>query len=192
MADVRQVGMRGINAAVPRLADAKTKVDIGMADRRIDRVETADRAKQFRWYREHGAADQRYLPNALSHVEMRVRIGRIRMERRANEASYAGDHASVLDVAVLVQQLRSDDADAGKRQIFEQGLDPVRLYHADVVIEEYQVVALGDFRAGIAFIRKIEGFVIRHPRNLPLPGVWLQFGDDAGVRYNNDLEVGVF
>ena len=109
-------------------------------------------------------------------------VGRGEAERVARDAPRGEEHAGVLHLAVGIQQLRPDHRHLRPLHMFEQRVQPVRLHHLDVVVQEQQILARRRRHAAVVEMRPVERIRHRHdlvgvllqpdlPRDLPVRNV---------------------
>ena len=103
MAGMTQRREGRVNAAHPGLANFETEIDVGMRDRGVDGVETAEAEEIVASHGEAGRGKRGHVAQRLRQVEMLRRIRRALMEGCAGESPHAHHQSGVLNLSRLVK-----------------------------------------------------------------------------------------
>ena len=85
------------------------------------------------------------------------------LERFHSDATHSQHHTSVLHRVIRVEQARANRADLRSHCLAHELFKPLGIGDFDVIVQEHQNLAIGDFSAVIVDRREIEGMIpVRH------------------------------
>ena len=170
---------------------AQAEVQV-VVDDLVGFLKTAERLKDTAPHQHAGAGHGDDIALRQRQAEIARLVGRGKAERVARDAPRGKEHARVLHLAAGIQQLRPHHRHLRPLRVLEQCVQPVRLGHLDIVVQEQQVLAGRGLHAAVVEMRPVERVRHRHD----LVGVLLQpdLPRDLTVRNvvdADDLEVAI-
>ena len=166
---MQQRCIRRVYDELAALVSAQAEVEI-VVDDLVRFLEAAERLVDAAPHQHAGAGHC----NDVALGQCKTEIARIirwgETEGMARDAWRGKEHARVLHLVIGVEQLRTDHRHFRPIDMFQHDIEPIRLDHFDVVIQEQQVLAGGCFNADIVEMRPVE--FVRHRHDLV--GVLLQ------------------
>ena len=158
---VHQRGVWREHDQLPGAMRAQAEVEV-VVDDLVRFLEATERFVDAAPHQHAGAGHRNDIALCQGQAEVTRFVGRGEAERVARDATCRQEHTGVLHLAVGIQQLRPDHRHLRPLRMFQQRVQPIRLDHLDVVVQEQQILAGCRLDPAVVELRPVERLRHRH------------------------------